>query len=63
MRYGSQEGQEFGAQVMEFVRYHAMKTSVELAEERGPFPAIEGSIYDMDNMTLDPAAVAGPVRA
>ncbi|HET6822732.1 MAG TPA: adenosylcobalamin-dependent ribonucleoside-diphosphate reductase, partial [Anaerolineales bacterium] len=46
VRYGSQEGQEFGAQVMEFVRYHAMKTSIELAEERGAFPAIEGSIYD-----------------
>ena len=54
VRYGSQEGQEFGAQVMEFVRYHAMKTSIELAEERGPFPAIEGSIYDMDNMTWTP---------
>ncbi|HSL31728.1 MAG TPA: adenosylcobalamin-dependent ribonucleoside-diphosphate reductase [Anaerolineales bacterium] len=51
VRYGSKEGQEFGAQVMEFVRFHAMKTSVELAQERGPFPAIEGSIYDMDNMT------------
>ncbi len=50
VRYGSQEGQEFGAQVMEFVRYHSMKTSVELAEERGPFPAIESSIYDMDDM-------------
>ncbi|MBN8582683.1 MAG: adenosylcobalamin-dependent ribonucleoside-diphosphate reductase [Anaerolineae bacterium] len=50
VRYGSKEGQEFGAQVMEFVRYHAMMTSVELAEERGPFPAIQGSIYDMDNM-------------
>ena len=49
-RYGSQEGQEFGAQVMEFVRYHAMLTSVELAQERGPFPAIQGSIYDMDDM-------------
>ncbi|MBV6451034.1 MAG: hypothetical protein MHPDNHAH_01762 [Anaerolineales bacterium] len=46
VRYGSKEGQEFGAQVMEFVRYHAMMTSVELAEERGAFPAIEGSIYD-----------------
>jgi len=54
VRYGSPEGQEFGAQVMEFVRYHAMRTSVELAEERGPFPAIEGSIYDMDNMTWTP---------
>ncbi len=54
VRYGSEEGQEFGAQVMEFVRYHAMLTSIELAEERGPFPAIEGSIYDMDNMTWTP---------
>ncbi len=54
VRYGSKEGQEFGAQVMEFVRYHAMVTSIELAEERGPFPAIEGSIYDMDNMTWTP---------
>jgi ribonucleoside-diphosphate reductase alpha chain len=54
VRYGSKEGQEFGAQVMEFVRYHTMLTSIELAEERGPFPAIEGSIYDMDNMTWTP---------
>jgi len=54
VRYGSREGQEFGAQVMEFVRYHAMMTSIKLAEERGPFPAIEGSIYDMDNMTWTP---------
>jgi ribonucleoside-diphosphate reductase alpha chain len=54
VRYGSAEGQEFGAQVMEFVRYHAMKTSIELAEERGAFPAIEGSIYDKDNMTWTP---------
>lgn len=54
VRYGSKEGQEFGAQVMEFVRYHAMLTSIELAKERGPFPAIQGSIYDMDNMTWTP---------
>ncbi|HAX70597.1 MAG TPA: ribonucleoside-diphosphate reductase, adenosylcobalamin-dependent [Anaerolineae bacterium] len=50
VRYGSKEGQEFGAQIMEFVRYHAMLTSVELAQERGPFPAIQNSIYDMDDM-------------
>ncbi|MBI5842832.1 MAG: adenosylcobalamin-dependent ribonucleoside-diphosphate reductase [Chloroflexi bacterium] len=54
VRYGSQEGQEFGAQVMEFVRYHAMLTSIQLAEARGPFPAIPNSIYDMDNMTWTP---------
>jgi ribonucleoside-diphosphate reductase alpha chain len=54
VRYGSAEGQEFGAQVMEFVRYHAMKTSIELAEERGPFPAIQNSIYDMEDMRWTP---------
>ncbi len=50
VRYGSDEGQEFAAQVMEFVRYYAMKTSIELAEQRGPFPAIKGSIYDPENL-------------
>ncbi len=60
VRYGSQEGQEFGAQVMEFVRFHAMQTSIELAEARGPFPAIEGSIYDMDNMTWTPPQTLVP---
>ena len=49
IRYGSQEGQEFAAQVVEFVRYIAMRTSVELARDRGPFPAISGSIYDPEN--------------
>ncbi len=43
IRYGSEEGQEFAAQAMEFVRYHAMLTSVRLAEQRGPFPAIQES--------------------
>jgi ribonucleoside-diphosphate reductase alpha chain len=60
VRYGSPEGQEFGAQVMEFVRYHAMLTSIELAQERGAFPAIEGSIYDMDNMTWTPPQTLVP---
>jgi ribonucleotide reductase alpha subunit len=54
VRYGSPEGQEFGAQVMEFVRYHAMRTSVALARERGAFPAISGSIYDFDDMRWMP---------
>lgn len=46
IRYGSEEGQEFAAQVMEFVRYHSMRKSVELAEERGAFLAFDNSIYD-----------------
>ncbi|OJX47442.1 MAG: ribonucleotide reductase [Chloroflexi bacterium 44-23] len=54
IRYGSSDGQEFGAQIMEFVRFHAMKTSIELAQARGPFPAIKGSIYDPQHLTWKP---------
>ncbi|MBW8009841.1 MAG: adenosylcobalamin-dependent ribonucleoside-diphosphate reductase [Chloroflexi bacterium] len=54
IRYGSEKGQEFVAQVMEFVRYHAMLTSIKLAKERGPFPAIKGSIYDPKNISWQP---------
>lgn len=49
-RYGSPEGQEFAAVLMEFVRYYAMQTSVQMAEERGAFPAISGSLYDPQNL-------------
>ncbi len=54
VRYGSDEAQELAAQVIEFIRYHAMCTSVELARERGPFPAIRGSIYDPDDLRWTP---------
>ena len=54
LRYGSPEGQEFAAQVMEFIRYHSMQTSIELAETAGVFPAIMGSIYDPDNLAWTP---------
>lgn len=46
IRYGSEEGQEFAAQIMEFVRYHSMQRSIELAADRGAFLAFAGSIYD-----------------
>ncbi len=46
IRYGSPEGQALASLVMEFIRYHSMLTSIELARTRGSFPAIEGSIYD-----------------
>jgi ribonucleoside-diphosphate reductase alpha chain len=50
VRYGSEEGAEFAAQVSEFVRYYSMEESISLAAERGPFRKIEGSIYDPQNM-------------
>ncbi len=62
VRYGSEEGQEFAAQVMEFIRYHAMRTSIHLARERGPFPAIRGSIYDPQNLKWQPPQSLVPYR-
>lgn len=53
VRYGSEQGQEFAAQIMEFIRYHAMLTSIQLAEQRGPFPAIQGSIYDPQDLSWE----------
>ena len=54
IRYGSEEAQAFAGLVMEFIRYHAMRTSIELARERGPFPGIAGSIYDPNDMRWTP---------
>ncbi len=62
VRYGSEKGQEFGAQVMEFVRYHSMQASIDLATERGPFPAIQGSIYDMDDLGWQPPQPLTPYQ-
>src|SRR3990172_4809124 len=54
IRYGSEEAQEFSAHVMEFVRFHSMRTSVALSRERGPFLAIQGSIYDPQSPSWQP---------
>ena len=54
VRYGSHEAQELAAQLMEFIRYHAMRASIELAKENGPFPAIQGSLYDPDDLRWTP---------
>ena len=60
VRYGSRAGEEFAGQIMEFVRYHCMRTSVRLAEERGPFESIRGSIYDPDNLKWQPPTPLTP---
>lgn len=54
IRYGSEEGQEFAAQLMEFIRFHAMKTSIALAKDRGAFPSINGSVYDPSRLSWEP---------
>jgi len=54
IRYGSEKGQEFAAQITEFIRFHSMLTSIKLSEERGSFRKIKGSIYDPQNLVWDP---------
>ena len=45
--YDSEEALQTATDVMRFVREEAGKASAELAEERGVFPAFQGSIYDV----------------
>ncbi len=60
VRYGSDEAQELAAQIMEFVRYHAMRASIDLARSRDPFAAIRGSIYDPTNLKWTPPTPLQP---
>jgi ribonucleoside-diphosphate reductase alpha chain len=60
IRYGSPEAEEFAAQVMEFVRFHSMRTSIERAGKRGAFPAITGSIYDPEDLKWRPPTPLSP---
>jgi ribonucleoside-diphosphate reductase alpha chain len=60
IRYGSPEGEEFAAQIIEFVRFHAMRTSIKQARARGAFPAIVDSIYDPDNLQWRPPIPLSP---
>lgn len=55
VRYGTAKGQELASQIMEFIRYHSMRASIDLAKVRGPFPGITGSIYDPAQLTWKPA--------
>ncbi len=44
--YNSERALEVGEEVMRFIQQKTWKASVELAKERGVFPAWEGSIYN-----------------
>jgi len=61
--YGSKRSLDLSSQIVEFIRYHAMLTSINLARRRGAFPAIKGSIYDVDNLRWTPPTPLQPYDA
>jgi len=44
--YNSQDAIDLGEKIMRFINEKSHEESILLAQERGPFPNIEGSIYD-----------------
>lgn len=60
MSYGSEQAQDFAGQVMEFVSYHAYLTSIDLAWKRGAFEAIQGSIFDPQQLSWVPPEPFSP---
>jgi ribonucleoside-diphosphate reductase alpha chain len=45
--YDSEQGLVVAEEIAHFISVEADKASIELAQERGVFPALQGSIYDM----------------
>ncbi len=61
--YNSGEGLEIARKVMEFIQIEARGMSDELAEERGPFPNWEGSVFERPtrNATVTTIAPTGTI--
>lgn len=51
--YASQEAIEFADRSMEFISYHAILASSELAKERSPYPSFKGSKWDQGILPID----------
>jgi len=63
LKYSSQKGRNFVAKVLEFLRDKAYEASIELAKERGPFPAYEYKGYSQSEFfTTLPEAIRNLVR-
>ena len=45
IRYGSEQSYKFAANVMQALSHHAYRSSIQLAEEKGSFPAFEADSY------------------
>jgi ribonucleoside-diphosphate reductase alpha chain len=65
--YDSQSALDTAEEIMEFITYHARRTSAELGKLRGSFPNFKGSVYDkegcltMRNATVTTIAPTGTI--
>jgi ribonucleoside-diphosphate reductase alpha chain len=57
LAYGSDQAVEFADRSMEAVSYYALKTSSDLAEERGSYSSFEGSLWDQGILPIDSIAI------
>lgn len=53
MQFDSEEAVKLSDEIMEFISYHAIKTSSELAEEKGPYASYKGSKWDRGLFPID----------
>lgn len=53
-RYGALDGLQMTERVTRFMHFWAMKASIALARERGPFRKIAGSIFDQSDLKWKP---------
>ncbi|MCA9801019.1 MAG: ribonucleoside-diphosphate reductase subunit alpha, partial [Cyanobacteria bacterium HKST-UBA02] len=60
--YASMEAVEFADYVQEAVSFHAIKSSSELAAERGRYPSYEGSLWSRGILPLDSIALLESAR-
>ena len=51
--YASEEAVTFSDQSMELISYHAIQSSIHLAQERGVYPSYKGSLWDQGIFPLD----------
>jgi ribonucleoside-diphosphate reductase alpha chain len=51
--YASDQAVEFADRSMEVISYFAIEASTELAEERGPYPSYEGSLWSKGILPID----------
>lgn len=51
--YDSEEAVVFADKLMEFISYHAILSSIDLAKERGPYPSYQGSLWSQGILPID----------